>query len=204
MLSIFLIILVLLLFYWIDYYTILKATYPIGQLAYLEEDLLTNPIKSSIKIALRDSCPCYYPCRNFFLIDHVEDRLTRDPSPTNNSHLGSTSSTLFYKPTPGPALFLAFIPAQIPAPALALLSFDNLFKQFMKAYLESNQRLKQPPAEREQFFKAKMPDVYYKKLYMDCYHFCQQCKDYFETPRATRANRTPFAVFLLCKNISEC
>ena len=43
----------------------------------------------------------------------------------------------------------------------------------MKVYLETNQRLKQPPAEGKQFFKAKVPNVYYGKLHIDCYYFYQ-------------------------------
>ena len=39
---------------------------------------------------------------------------------------------------------------------------------------------------------------------MACYHFCQQCKDYFETARATRTNWTSFAAFFLYGNISVC
>ena len=72
----------------------------------------------------------------------------------------------------------------------------------MRAYLELNQGPRQPPAERERFFKAKIPEVYYNKLHMDCYHFCQQYKDYFETAGATGSNRTPFAAFFLCENIN--
>ena len=72
----------------------------------------------------------------------------------------------------------------------------------MRAYLESNQGPRQPPAEREQSLKAKVPEVYYGKSYMDCYHFCQQCEDHFETAGATRTNRTPFAASFLCGSIS--
>ena len=51
----------------------------------------------------------------------------------------------------------------------------------MKAYLESNQGPRQPRAERKQTFKAKVLEVYYSKLHIDYYHFCQQYKDHFET-----------------------
>ena len=37
---------------------------------------------------------------------------------------------------------------------------------------------------------------------MDCYHFYQQCKDYFETSGATGINRTPFAASFLHGTIS--
>ena len=44
--------------------------------------------------------------------------------------------------------------------------------------------------------------MYYGKLHIDCYHFCQQFKDYFETAGAIGTNRTFFAVFFLYGNIS--
>ena len=72
----------------------------------------------------------------------------------------------------------------------------------MKAYLESNQGPSQPPEEDKRPLKAKVPDVYYGKLYMDCYHVCQQYKDHFETPRAIETNQTPFAASFLYRNIS--
>ena len=37
---------------------------------------------------------------------------------------------------------------------------------------------------------------------MDCYHFCQQCEDYFKTSGATRMNRTPFAASFFHGTIS--
>ena len=43
--------------------------------------------------------------------------------------------------------------------------------------------------------------MYYEKLHMDCYHFCQQCKHHFETAKATGANRTLFAASFLRTNI---
>ena len=68
--------------------------------------------------------------------------------------------------------------------------------------MESNQGPRQPLAEREQFFKAKVSELYYNKLNMDCYHFCQQCKDHFETAGAIETNRTLFAAFFFYENIS--
>ena len=37
---------------------------------------------------------------------------------------------------------------------------------------------------------------------MECYHFCQQCEDHFETSGATGMNRTPFAASFLRGSIS--
>ena len=54
--------------------------------------------------------------------------------------------------------------------------------------MESNQGPRQPPAECERPLKAKVPEMYNSKLHMDCYYFCQQYEDYFETAGATGTN----------------
>ena len=51
---------------------------------------------------------------------------------------------------------------------------------------------------------ARFSDFYYKKSHIECYYFCQQCKDHFNTAGVTRSNRTPFATFFLCGRISFC
>ena len=135
-------------------------------------------------------------CRNLPPIDLVEDELTRDPGPVGGHHSDSISSTLSYNP----------IPALISAPVLALIptlvATNDLFKKFMKTYKETNQGPKQLLAEYEQFFKAKVPKVYYGKSHMDYYHFCQRCIDYFETVGAIGTNQTPFATSFFSGNIS--
>ena len=153
-------------------------------------------------MASGDSCPCHFPHQNLPSIDYVEDELAKDPNPANSFYSDSTSPALSCNPTLGPVLVLALIPALVPAPAPALPSSNKLFKQFMKTYLKSNQGLKQSPVERKQSLKAKLPEVYYNKLHIDCYHFCQQCKKHFEIARATGANQTPFAAFFFCGNIN--
>lgn len=72
----------------------------------------------------------------------------------------------------------------------------------MRAYLKFNQRLSQPLAERKRLVKAKVLDVYHSRSYMECYHFCQQCKDYFETVEAIGANQFLYAALFLYGNIS--
>ena len=157
-------------------------------------------------MAPESSRPYCSSCQNLPPFDPVKNELTRDPDPVRGPHSGSTSSVPSRNLTPGPdlvpALVPALIPVLVPTSAPALAATNDLFRQFMKAYLKSNQRPRQPPAKREQPFKAKISKLYYSKLHMDCYHFCQQCKDHFEIAEATRANWTPFAVFFLCKNIS--
>ena len=170
-----------------------------GQPARLEENFVIEP-KSSIEMAPGGSCPRRSPRRNPPPIDSVEDKLARNPSSVRGPNSGSTSSALSRNPTPGPDLVPALILVLIPAPTPAPVASDELFKKFMKAYLETNQGPKQP--EREQNLKAKVPEVYYGKSHMDCYHFCQQCEDHFETVGATGFNRTLFAAFFLRRNIS--
>ncbi len=41
--------------------------------------------------------------------------------------------------------------------------------------------------------KAKTLDVYRGRSHMECYNFCQQCKDHFATCGAIGPNRIPFA-----------
>ena len=157
-------------------------------------------------MAFGGSHPYCSSCWNFLLHDLVEDELAKNPGLVGGPLLSSISPTLSCNPILGPDLFLALIfalvPAPVPAPTLTQAATNDLFKQFMKAYLESNQRSRQPPTERKQPLKAKIPELYYGKLHMDYYQFCQQCKDYFETARATKAKRTLFAAFFLHGNIS--
>ena len=150
-------------------------------------------------MALGGSRPRRSPRRNPPPIDPVEDELARDPGSVGGPNSGSTSPAPSRNPTPGPDLVPALIPAPIPAPTPAPVASDELFKKFMKAYLETNQGPKQ--LERKETLKAKVPEVYYDKSHMDCYHFCQQYEDYFKTVGATGFNRTPFTAFFLRGNI---
>ncbi len=54
----------------------------------------------------------------------------------------------------------------------------------------------------EDKLKAKTPDVYYNRSHMECYNFCQQCKDHFATSRATGPIWIPFAAFFLQDRIN--
>ena len=74
-------------------------------------------------------------------------------APTKGSNIPTHSSTV--------SRALTFAPP----------STNELFKRSMKAYLEPYQKPSQPPAKYKRPFKAKVPDVYYGKLYMDRYHF---------------------------------
>ena len=130
----------------------------------------------------------------------MEEKLARDPGSVGGLNSGSTSPAPSRNPTPSPDLVPTLIPAPVPAPTPVPAATNELFKKFMKAYLETNQEPRQPKCK--QTLKAKVPEVYYDKSHMDCYHFCQQCKDHFETVGATKFNRTPFAASFLRGNIS--
>ncbi len=45
--------------------------------------------------------------------------------------------------------------------------------------------------------KARNPDLYYGNSHMECYHFCQQCEDHFETAGTKNHKRVPFAAAFL-------
>ena len=143
-----------------------------GQPARLKENFVTN-LKLFTEMAPGGSRPRCSPRQNPLLIDSVEDELVRDPGSVGNSHSSSTSPAPSCNLTPGPDLVSAMILAPVPTLTPALVAINELFKKFMKAYLETKQGPKQPPAEREQSLKAKGPEVYYDKSHMDCYHFCQ-------------------------------
>ena len=77
-------------------------------------------------------------------------------------------------PTPTPVVSRAPTPAPTTAPAAAPSSDNELFKQFMKVYLEVQVpgRKEEDSKPCEQPLKARFPDLYYGNLPMDCYRFC--------------------------------
>ena len=92
------------------------------------------------------------------------------------------------------------------------MSTKKLFKLFLQTYMDTVKNQVQAPIQapapliqvptpsvkpKEQPFKACFLDLYFGKLYLDCYRFCQQYKDQFDTARANRDNRTPFATSFL-------
>ena len=55
---------------------------------------------------------------------------------------------------------------------------------------------------QERLFKAKTPETYFGKSHIDCYHFYQQCEDYFKISGATGINRTSFVATFFHGSIS--
>ena len=84
-------------------------------------------------------------------------------------------------------------PLEAPTPPLIPPTSKDLFTKFMKMFIETTQAQDQlEPWEHP--LKARIPKTYSGKSHIDCYHFCQQCKDYFEISGATGIKRTPFAI----------
>ena len=72
-------------------------------------------------------------------------------------------------------------------------------KVFMETTQVQTQALRKP---WERFFKARTLETYWNKFHIQCYYFCQQYEDYFETSGAIGMNRTPFAAFFFYTSIS--
>ena len=108
-------------------------------------------------------------------------------------------------PTPTPVVFCAPTPAPATAPAFALSTDNELFKQFIKAYLEAQVpgQKEVDPEPRKQPPKDQFPDLYYANLHMDYYQFCQQYEDHFITAGTKRSNRILFAALFLHRSVTQ-
>ena len=86
---------------------------------------------------------------------------------------------------------------------LVLYPPKDLFTKFMKVFIEMTQAQVQALAKPQKHpFKARAPKIYSGKSHMNCYNFCQQCEDYFETSGVTGINCISFAATFLRSPIS--
>ena len=92
-------------------------------------------------------------------------------------------------------------PPEASTPPLVPPTPKNLFTKFMKVFIETTQARDQLEPQKR-LLKARTPETYSGKSHMDCYHFCQQCENYFETSGATGMNHTPFAATFFRSPIS--
>ena len=91
------------------------------------------------------------------------------------------------------------------APTLSLFPppTKDLFTKFMKVFMKTTQAQAQALADpRERQLKARIPETYWGKFHIECYHFCQQCEDHFKTLGATGINCIPFVASFLHSSIS--
>lgn len=95
----------------------------------------------------------------------------------------------------------AFAPG-VSAPAPDYL--QRVTKLRMGAFIQGQASRLEPDQQgpRERPLKARLPDLYYGKSHMECYHFCQQCEDHFDTTGSTGPDQTSFAASLLRGRIS--
>ena len=103
-------------------------------------------------------CACRSPCRN--------------PPPAGEDELaGAALTESSGTPTPTSVMSRTPTPAPATAPAAAPSSDTKLFKQFMKAYLETQVpgQTKVDPKPCKQPLKARFPELYYGNSHMDCY-----------------------------------
>ena len=137
------------------------------------------------------SCACRSPYVNTLPNSAGELDELAGQGPAKRSNVKSNEA-----PTKAPTPPEATTPPCVPH-----LSKD-FFTKFMKVFMETTQVQAQALAEPwERSPKAKIPEIYSRKSHINCYHFCQQCEDYFKTSGATRMNRNPFAAtFFLWKN----
>ena len=87
-------------------------------------------------------------------------------------------------------------------PTLALKYSEVNLMRILKIFLGTKGQEPKAKVPRKQLLKAKVPDIYFGKSHIDCYHFCQQCKDYFETADTIRSNCTSFAALFFCGKIN--
>ena len=114
--------------------------------------------------------------------------------PASRSDSKSDELGALEKCTPAPSHASAPAPVE---PILALKYSKADLMRILKIFSETKGQEPKAEVPRERPLKAKVPDVYFGKSHMDCYHFCQQCEDHFETAGATGSTRTPFAASFL-------
>ena len=131
-------------------------------------------------------------------------------APTNDSgtpepiSVVSCISTPALAQTPAPAQAPALTPAPASVPGPPRRYTDKKRQKATKLALKSfikgqkHGQLQGISAPCKQLLKARFPDLYYRNSYLDCYCFCQQCEDYFETAKSNRLNRVFFAASFLC------
>ena len=145
-------------------------------------------------------------------------------APTNDSDTPVLTPTVFCAPTPAPAqtsvLAKAPTPVQAPTPTPTSASdsvlgpsgryTDKDLQRSTKLTLElfvkgqEHVQLQESTAPHNCLFKAWNPNFYYRSLHIECYYFCQQCKDYFNIIRATSHKRILFAASFLKDWINFC
>ena len=137
---------------------------------------------------------CQSSCQN--LLPTGKDELAEaapGPIPTNDNRTSIHTPIVSRVSIPAPA--------RLPAPikSTARYSKEN-FQRIFKIVLEARapilalQPLVFPNEPLTRPLKARFPNLYCGKTHMECYNFCQECKDYFAIAEAKKHNRVSFAI----------
>ena len=116
------------------------------------------------------------------------NKLAGAQGPAKGSNAGSDKASILSKAPIAP-----FVPP----------TSEDLFTKFMKVFMETTQAQDREQLElRKRPLKARTPETYSGKSHIDCYHFWQQCEDYFKIPGTTKMNRTSFGTTFFHGSIS--
>lgn len=103
------------------------------------------------------------------------------------------------RPNPSP-----ISPGLESAPVSATLPNNNLFQEFIGTCSDRVQdqaaaapAVKARKKTSDKLFKASNPDLYYDPLHIECYYFCEQYKDNFETTGAKGYKHIRLTAFFL-------
>ena len=124
-------------------------------------------------------------------------------APTNDSGTPASTPALAQTPvsTETPAPTQAFALASVPGPPGRYTDEDlqRATKLALESFVKGQEhgQLQASSAPCKQPLKARFPNLYYGNSHLDCYRFCQTCKDYFKTAAANRPNWIPFAASFL-------
>ena len=135
-----------------------------------------------------------------------EDEFAGGPSgaPTKGSNTHTPSPPVSWAQTPADA--------QVPPPAIYSgmytdADLQRATKLALKLFIQGQthaQGSKSAARDKalDRFLKPRNPDLYYKSSHMECYHFCRQCKDHFETAGIKGHKCIPFAASFLWEKIN--
>ena len=127
--------------------------------------------------------------------------------PTSRSDNKSDELEAPEKGTPAPSHISTPAPSHASALALAestlaLKYSETDLMRILKIFSKTKGQEPKAEAPCKQPLKTKVPDIYFRKLYINCYYFFQQCEEHFETTGTIKLNRTLFAATFLYGKIN--
>lgn len=138
-------------------------------------------------------------------------RTWRNPSPVGKDKLtGKTPSKSSDTPTSTSIISCASIsaPTQNPAPAPSQLGMytnvdlQRATKLALELFVKGQKHGQANFALRKKVFKAHNSNLYYGSLHIECYYFCRQCEDNFDTANTMGYQCVSFATLFLRDRIN--